>query len=144
MNAPRRPNCPDDEVLQELAAGILSPAMAAQTMQHVARCNTCGAALRRYIREFSEEQSPDDIAILNQLESSTPQWQKRLVRELIGGGKRFPWLKIAPAAVALAVIIFAVIQGPALLADFKLHRAQKEVAAAFTDRRTTLMRLPAV
>jgi len=144
MNAPRRPNCPDDEVLQELAAGILSPAMAAQTMQHVARCSTCGAALRRYIREFSEEQSPDDIAILNQLESSTPQWQKRLVRELIGGGKRFPWLKIAPAAVALAVIIFAVIQGPALLADFKLHRAQKEVAAAFTDRRTTLMRLPAV
>jgi len=144
MNAPRRPNCPDDEVLQELAAGILSPAMAAQTMQHVARCSTCGAALRRYIRELSEEQSPDDIAILNQLESSTPQWQKRLVRELIGGGKRFPWLKIAPAAVALAVIIFAVIQGPALLADFKLHRAQKEVAAAFTDRRTTLMRLPAV
>jgi len=144
MNAPRRPNCPDDEVLQELAAGILSPAMAAQTMQHVARCSTCGAALRRYIREFSEEQSPADIAILNQLESSTPQWQKRLVRELIGGGKRFPWLKIAPAAVALAVIIFAVIQGPALLADFKLHRAQKEVAAAFTDRRTTLMRLPAV
>jgi len=144
MNAPRRPNCPDDEVLQELAAGILSPAMAAQTMQHVARCSTCGAALRRYIREFSEEQSPADIAILNQLESSRPQWQKRLVRELIGGGKRFPWLKIAPAAVALAVIIFAVIQGPALLADFKLHRAQKEVAAAFTDRRTTLMRLPAV
>ncbi|HEX3587180.1 MAG TPA: hypothetical protein VH024_14355, partial [Candidatus Angelobacter sp.] len=78
MNGLRRPNCPEDEVIQELAAGILSPAMAEQTMQHVARCNTCGAALRRYIREFSEKQSPDDIAILNQLESSKPQWQKRL------------------------------------------------------------------
>jgi tetratricopeptide (TPR) repeat protein len=144
MNAPRRPNCPDDEVLQELAAGILSPAMAGQTMQHVARCNTCGAALRRYIREFSEEQSPDDIAILNQLESSKPQWQKRLVRELIGGGKRFPWLKAAPAAVALAVVIFAVIQGPALLADYKVKKAATQVASAFTERRTTLMRLPAV
>lgn len=144
MSAPRRPNCPNDDVLQELAAGILSPAMAEQTMQHVARCNICGAALRRYIREFSEEQSPGDIAILKQLESSKPQWQKRLVRELIGGGRRFPWLKIAPAAVALAAVIFAVIQGPALLAEFKLHRAQKEVAAAFTERRTTLMRLPAV
>jgi tetratricopeptide (TPR) repeat protein len=144
MNAPRRPNCPDDEVLQELAAGILSPAMAGQTMQHVARCNTCGAALRRYIREFSEEQSPDDIAILNQLESSKPQWQKRLVRELMGGGKRFPWLKIAPAAVALAVAIFAVIQGPALLADYKVKKAATQVASAFMERRTTLMRLPAV
>jgi hypothetical protein len=144
MNAPRRPNCFDDEVLQELAAGILSPAMAEQTMQHVARCTTCGAALRRYIREFSEEQSPNNIAILNQLESSKPQWQKRLVRELIGGGRRFPWLKIAPAAMALAAVIFAVVQGPVLLAEFKLHRAQKEVAAAFTERRTTLMRLPAV
>src|SRR6478672_11427832 len=144
MNAPRRPNCPDDEVIQELAAGILSPAMAEQTMHHVARCNTCGAALRRYIREFSEEQSPDDIAILHQLESSKPQWQKRLVRELIAGGRRFPWVKIAPAAVALALVIFAVIQGPALLADFKVKKAAKLVATAFTDRRTTLMRLPAV
>jgi len=144
MNAPRRPNCPDDELLQELAAGILSPAMAEQTMHHVARCNTCGAALRRFIREFSEEQSPDDIAILNQLESSKPQWQKRLVLELIGGGKWFSWLKIAPAAVALAVIVFAVIQIPALLAGFKVKKAQEQVAAAFTERRTTLMRLPAV
>ena len=144
MNAPRRPNCPDDEVLQELAAGILSPAMAEQTMQHVARCNTCSAALRRYIREFSEEQSPDDIAILNQLESSKPQWQKRLVRELIGGGRRFPWLKLAPAAVALAAVIFGFVEGPALWARYQLHRAQEQVAAAFVDRRTTLMRLPGV
>jgi len=144
MNAPRRPNCPDDEVIQELAAGILSPAMAEQTMHHVARCNTCGAALRRYIREFSEEQSPDDIAILNQLESSKPQWQKRLVRKLIGGGSWFPWLKIAPAAVALAAVVFAVVKGPALLADFKVKKAQRQVATAFTERRTTLMRLSGV
>jgi len=144
MNAPRRPNCPDDELLQELAAGILAPAMAEQTMHHVARCNTCSAALRRYIREFSEEQSPDDIAILNQLESSKPQWQKRLVRKLIGDGSWFPWLKLAPAAVALAVVIFAVIQGPGLLADFKVKKAATQVASAFAERRTTLMRLPGV
>jgi hypothetical protein len=144
MNAPRRPNCPDDEVLQELAAGILSPAMAQQTMQHVARCKTCGAALRRYIQEFSSEQSPEDIAILNQLQSSKPRWQKRLVRKLVGGAPRFLWLKIAPATLGLAAVIFAVIQGPALWAGFQLHQAQKQVAAAFADRRTTEMRLPSV
>ncbi|HEY1525591.1 MAG TPA: CHAT domain-containing protein [Candidatus Angelobacter sp.] len=144
MNAPQRPNCPDDEVLQELAAGIGSPALAQQTMQHVARCKTCGTALRRYIQEFSSEQSPDDIAILNQLQSSKPQWQKRLVRKLIGGAPRFLWLKIAPATLGLAAVIFVVIQGPALWTGFGLHQAQKQVAAAFADRRTTEMRLPSV
>jgi CHAT domain-containing protein len=144
MNPPPGQNCPDEEVLQELAAGIGSPELARQTMQHVARCSTCGAVLRRYIREFSDEQSPDDVAILKQLQSSRPQWQKRLVRELIGGRKRFPWLKLVPAAAALAVAVLVVVQGPALLAEFRVKQAQKQTAAAFTERRTTEMRLPSV
>jgi CHAT domain-containing protein len=143
MNAPQ-PHCPDDEVLQELAAGILAPALAEQTMLHVAECKTCGPALRRYLNEFSEEQSPENIKILTQLQSSRPQWQKRLVRELIGGGRRFPWLKLVPATAALAAVIFGVIQGPALLVEYRVKQAQKEVAAAFVERRTTPSRLPAV
>jgi CHAT domain-containing protein len=143
MNAPR-PDCPDDDVLQELAAGILAPALAQQTMLHVAECRLCSSALKQYLKEFSDEQSPENIAILNQLQSSKPQWQKKLVRELIGGGSRFSWLKLVPAAVALAAIVFAVVQGPALLSDFKVKQAQKEVAAAFVERRTTSSRLPSV
>ena len=96
MNDPR-PNCPDNDVLQELAAGILAPAMAEQTMLHVAECKSCGPILRQYLREFSDEQSPENIAILKELQSSKPAWQKKLVRELIGGGRRFPWLKLVPA-----------------------------------------------
>jgi tetratricopeptide (TPR) repeat protein len=143
MNHPR-PNCPDDDVLQELAAGILAPAMAQQTMLHAAECKSCGPTLRQYLREFSDEQSPENIAILKELQSSKPAWQKKLVRELIGGGRRFPWLKFVPASVALATVIFGVIQGPALWAAFQLHQAKKEVAAAFVERRTTLSRLPQV
>jgi hypothetical protein len=139
-----RPNCPDNDVLQELAAGILAPAMAEQTMLHVAECKFCGPILRQFLREFSEEQSPENIAILKQLQSSKPEWQKKLVRESIGGGRRFPWLKLVPATVALATVIFGVVQGPALWAVFQLHQAQKEVATAFVERRTTLSRLPAV
>jgi CHAT domain-containing protein len=144
MNAPPNQNCPEADVLQELAAGIGSPELAQQTMQHVARCATCSAALRRYISEFSEEQSPENAALFNQLQSSKPQWQKRLVRDQIGGGKRFPWLKLVPAMAALAVAIFAVIQGPSLFADFKINQAQKQIATAFAGRRTTEMRLPSV
>jgi hypothetical protein len=140
----RRPNCPDNDVLQELAAGILAPAMAEQTMLHVAECKFCGPTLRQYLREFSEEQSPENIAILKQLQSSKPAWQKKLVRESIGGRPPFRWLKLVPATVALAAVIFAFIQGPAMLAAFQLHQAQKQVAAAFAERRTTAMRLPSV
>lgn len=143
MNAPR-PNCPENDVLQELAAGILAPAMAEQTMLHVAQCRFCGPILRQYLKEFSEEQSPENIAILKQLQSSKPEWQKKLVRELTGGGRPFRWLKLVPATAALAAVIFAVVQGPALWAGFELHQAKKAVAAAFVVKRTTPMRLPSV
>jgi len=143
MSAPR-PNCPDNDVLQELAAGILAPAMAEQTMLHVAECKSCGPILRQYLNEFSDEQSPENIAILKQLQSSKPAWQKRLVRQLIGGARPFRWLKLVPTTAALAAIIFGVVQGPDLWAGFQLHRAQKEVAAAFEERRTTTMRLSSV
>src|SRR5467141_3975882 len=119
MNAPR-PNCPDDDVLQELAAGILAPALAQQTMLHVAECRVCSSALKQYLKEFSDEQAPENIAILSQLQSSKPRGQEKLVRKLIGGGSRFSWLKLVPATAALAAIVFAVVQGPAVLSDFKV------------------------
>ena len=140
----QRPSCPDDDVLQELAAGILAPAMAEQTMLHVAECKSCGPTLRQYLKEFSEEQSPENIAILKQLHSSKPVLQKKLVRQLIGGGRRFFWLKPVPATAALVVVIFGLVLGSALWPGFQLHKAQKEVAAAFVERRTTTMRLTSV
>lgn len=140
MNVPQ-PKCPDNDVLQELAAGILAPAMAEQTMLHVAECKLCGPTLRQFLKEFSEEQSPENIAILNQLQSSKPSWQKKLVRKLIGGGRPFPWLKLVPTTVALAAVIFGVVQGPALWAGFQVKQAQKAVATAFVQRRTTPLRL---
>ena len=144
MSTVPRENCPDQELLQELAAGIGSPELAQRTMQHVARCRTCAAALRRYIREFSPEQSPEDIAILNQLKSSRPDWQKKLVREQLGGKKGFRWLKLAPAGVAFAAAVLGAFAGPTLLGNFKVMQANKQVAAAFAERRTTEMRLTAV
>jgi CHAT domain-containing protein len=143
MNMPR-PKCPDDDILQELAAGVLAPALAEQTMLHVADCKVCAPAFRRYLKEFSEEQPPENIAILNQLQSAKPEWQKKLVRQSMGGGNRFLWMKLVPATAALAAVIFAVVWGPMLLSEFKVKQAQKAVAAAFAERRTTPMRLTSV
>ena len=143
MNEPR-PKCPDNDVLQELAAGILAPAMAEQTMLHVAECPSCGPTLRQYLREFSDEQSPENIAILKQLKSSKPRWQKKLVRKLIGGGGSFRWLKLVPATAALAAVIFGFVEGPGLWTDFQLRQAKTAVATAFVVKRTTPMRLTSV
>ncbi len=144
MNPAMHRPCPDDEVLQELAAGISSPEQAEQTMQHVARCSICGPALRRYVREFSAEETPENTRILAQLESSKPEWQRRLAKKLVGRPRRATWLKMAPAFAGLAVAILAVIEGPAFMADLKIKKAQSGAAAAFAVRRTTEMRLPSV
>lgn len=138
------PHHPDDELLQEIAAGIASPELAEKTMQHVSRCNICGPALQRYIREFAGDESPDNVRILAQLQSSKPEWQRRLVKKLLGGPRRTPWMKIVPAFAVLAVAILAIVQVPYLMASLKLSKAQKQVATAFADRRTTEMRLTSV
>src|SRR5947209_663584 len=142
MNLPPVRSCPDDELLQELAAGVSSPELAEQTMQHASRCPTCGPILRRYLHEFSAEEIPDNARIIAHLKSSDRAWQRRLVRKAMPK-HRAPWLKLVPAFVALAVAIVALVTGPSLVAEYKIQQAQKRAAAAFADRRTTEMRLPA-
>lgn len=136
--------CPDHEVLQEVAAGIGSPELAEQIQQHVSRCSICAPMFRRYLREFSDEVSPENARILEQLKSAKLEWQRRLVRKAIGRPGRGTWLKIVPAFAVLAVAIFAVVMGPSLLAQFKISKAKKLVGTAFASRRTTAMRLTSV
>ncbi|HEU4415274.1 MAG TPA: CHAT domain-containing tetratricopeptide repeat protein [Candidatus Angelobacter sp.] len=141
MNAPPYRNCPGDEVLQELAAGISSPELAAQIMPHVARCETCGPAFRRYLQEFSDETSPENARIRAQLQSSKPKWQKKLVRDAIGRPRKAPWMKLVPALVMLGLVVAAIFAAPGLMGEYKIHQAQKQTAEAFAARRTTKMRL---
>ncbi|HZU32170.1 MAG TPA: hypothetical protein VFB79_13720, partial [Candidatus Angelobacter sp.] len=128
-------NCPDDEALLELAAGIGSQELAQQTMKHVAVCPTCAATLRMYIADLSDEQSLENLAIIKQLKSSTSKWQARLVAEKVVPKPRFPWLRVAPAALALAILIFAVAFGPGLLASYSAKKSLNLTAAAFGQRR---------
>ena len=130
MNEPRL-NCPDNDVLQELAAGILASAMAEQTMLHVAECKACAHILKQYLNEFSEEQTPENIAILKQLQSSRPGWQKKLVRQLIRRDDPFRWLKLVAAPATLAAVVFGGIQVPELWTGFQVGKAQEAIGATF-------------
>jgi pentatricopeptide repeat protein len=139
MKAPYHP-CPDDEVLQEVAAGLAAQELAERTWQHASRCAICGPALKRYVRDFSDEPRPENARILAQLKSSTPEWQRRLVREF-GTQKRARWPRFIPVFAAFTAVLVAVLLGPPLFQAYKLNQAKKEVAAAFAERRTVETRL---
>lgn len=100
-----RPDCPSEDDLRNLAAGLCPPEMAPTLTDHAATCDHCGPILRMYTEDFqvdfagaapsalsdealsataqgSEAQSKEDRAVLAKLKSSSEGWQKKLVREL--------------------------------------------------------------
>ena len=141
------PGCPADNILQELAAGICDPEIAETSTEHAAHCDFCGPRLSLYVREFSDSTAPEDTAILEQLETSKPKWQKKFVREnILSADERpkrslfsglWPKMALATAAAAVAVGIFFFLRRPD-----DLTQAQKLVADAYSERRTTEMRFP--
>jgi len=141
------PGCPAEETLQELAAGIGSPETAEATTEHAAHCDFCGPVLNRYLKEFSESVEQEDAAILKNLETSKTAWQKKFVRENFAVAKKeskralfsgfWPKLVAVPALAAVAVGVYFVVRP----AD-DLQKAQKLVASAYSERRTTEMRFP--
>ncbi len=135
------PGCPAEETLQELAAGICPPDSAESATEHAAHCNYCGPLLGKYMREFSEELETEDAAILKQLESSKPKWQKKFVERMFPPAPR-PWFGFWPRmATAVAGVAGAAWLALPLILPNDLSQAQRLVASAYGERRTTEMRL---
>lgn len=155
MNTTRHPGCPEETALQELAAGICPPETAEATAQHASRCDFCGPLLNRYLKEFSDDLSTEDAAILKELESSKPGWQKKFVRQHLGSSQdksersffaRF-WPALTAATAAIAVAITVVV--PTLMSsDLKKVNQLVADASVVTDasgaKRTIEMRLTSV
>lgn len=76
------PECPSDDALRQLAAGLTPDDVAAKLTQHAATCNHCGPLLRTYTEIFSDDFSPEEQAVLKNLKSSDEQWQKKLAKKL--------------------------------------------------------------
>src|SRR5262249_47357868 len=140
------PGCPAEETLQELAAGIGPPEITEATTEHAAHCDYCGPVLSRYLREFSEPLEEEDAAILKNLETSKAGWQKKFVRENFATQKKSKWtlfsgfwpkMVTAAACLGVAVGLYFVLSGPD-----DLQKAQRLVASAYSERRTTEMRFP--
>lgn len=143
MNKTRYPGCPAETMLQELAAGISPPESAEETAEHAAHCDFCGPVLNQYLKEFSDDLDAEDAALARELETSKPKWQKKFVRQVLVPRKpaRSFWLRLAPIA-AMAVIAAGIVLWQRQHDD--LSKAQKLVASAYGERRTTEMRLTSV
>jgi len=76
------PDCPAADSLRDLAAG-LSSADSPRLIQHAAQCPHCGPILRAYTEDFSDDLSPEDHALLQQLKSSSQEWQKELAQKML-------------------------------------------------------------
>ena len=139
------PGCPAEETLQDLAAGIVPSESIEAITEHAAHCDFCGPILARYMREFSETLDEEESDLLAQLRSSKPSWQKQFVREYIKpaeekqGWSFFAgfWPRLATAGIAVVAVAFGLYS---FLHQDNLSQAQKLVASAYSERRTTEMR----
>ncbi|HYX52836.1 MAG TPA: hypothetical protein VE783_05250, partial [Candidatus Limnocylindrales bacterium] len=159
MNSGPHPDCPEEKVLQEIAAEARpADAYAENVLHHAAQCPHCGPILSQYLAEFSDQPVPE-LQALNQNEETA--WQNALARELANKSRpksapplperdrnvlRFPvWARItAWAAPIAAVVVMAVFWGPGLYGKYELKKANDLVAADYAKHRTTLMKLPGV
>jgi tetratricopeptide (TPR) repeat protein len=80
------PDCPNKEDIRLLAAGLCSDAIATRLTQHAASCDHCGALLRSFVEDFSDDFSPEEQAMLDRLSSASPKWQLQTARKMLQVG----------------------------------------------------------
>lgn len=160
------PNCPEDRVLEDVAAGTSSPEVERQIVRHISQCDVCGPRFRAFLRmESRDPLSAAETSIFNQLKTSSPVYQNRWLAKqgIIPSPPVRPadkkddtampvhadvhheikWLpRLAFAGAGLAAVIAGFIWVPTVLAKMELRRADKTVAEAYAARRTTEMRYP--
>ena len=155
MSATPHPDCPGEEILQEIAAGLTSAEMSEYHTRHISSCDYCGPVLKRYLHEFSTETNPEDEALLAELQTSTPKWQKEFVsrhvapiaaentKSVTWGRLRdsLSWPKLIAFSAATAAIAVMVIVG---MSYRRSENANQLVASVALERRTTEMRLTSV
>ncbi len=149
----RNPNseCYSDNEIQNVAAGMVEPEAAAPILQHAAQCDHCGPLLNQYFEIFSEESSPEIEALLDQLPSSKPGWERKKASE-IAARMRPPapsptwWERVlrprilATAGGLASLVIPMFIIGPGLMEAWQLKKEQKLVAVAYAKKRVNPMR----
>jgi len=163
------PECPSDDTLRQLAAGLTPDDAAPALARHAATCNHCGPLLRTYTEDFSDDFSPEEKAALANLQSAAADWQKNIAQEMLEASgvqaaaaretdtqpaprkpsaktttehKPFFWKWVLVPAI-VAVVAVAAITFPVYLAGRDTpEKAEALLAQAATEKRIMDMRWP--
>lgn len=162
--------CPDQEALEEYAAGLCLPDTALQVRTHAAQCDFCAPLLKEFLEDFSGDLPVHAKDVLDQLPASKPEWRQKFVRERIIPRPGFLsrvaarvknvlvrftawpfWSKVIPAGGLAYAVLAATGLGSAVLVSmvtvpwavnkYELHHAQVLAAAAYKDGRPSEMRV---
>ena len=84
------PDCPSENDLRQLAAGLCTDALAAKLTQHAATCDHCGPLLKAYTEDFSDDFTAEEQTALASLQSSSAKWQKETARKMLAAAETSP------------------------------------------------------
>ncbi|HLK06587.1 MAG TPA: hypothetical protein VKV30_01535 [Candidatus Angelobacter sp.] len=159
VNTVSSPNCPCEEDLRNLAAGLCAEPIATELTAHASNCERCGPLLQEYIEDFSDDVTPEEQAFLNQLRTASPEYRQHAAREMLSremlqkklvtpepvpatDWRRFfswKWILIpATAVIAMAAITFPVY----LARRDSPEKVERLLAQAYSNPRTIEMRWP--
>jgi tetratricopeptide (TPR) repeat protein len=101
------PNCPAATEWAELAAGLVGEGRRNELLAHAGGCDACGAVFGEVMSDFSMDLTEAEISLLASLESSRPEWQRKMAGRMADISRDRPvrsgaWL--AKAAVALLAV----------------------------------------
>jgi tetratricopeptide (TPR) repeat protein len=151
--------CPSEDALRQLAAGLTPDDIAPALTRHAATCDHCGPLLRTFTEDFSDDFSPEEQAVLNNLQSSSAAWQRNTARQMLKAagagavatpaaraksaakslGRSFSWKWFLIPATA-AVFAIAVLSIWYTQRDTP-EKVEKLLAQAYTEQRTIEMRV---
>jgi len=151
----RTPQCPDEQVLWELASGVLSSEQSEPVLKHVVACDHCGSAMRQAVAAFDEDPGQSEKAILAQLETSKPALQAELARRLAAAQSVAATSAVLPILtrkrrISEIVFKFAAVAAVAALAwlGFRTYSHERSsytnrlLAQSYVAQRTLEIRIP--
>jgi CHAT domain-containing protein/cytochrome c-type biogenesis protein CcmH/NrfG len=141
--------CPSDEEWMNVVAGIEHKEVSEKMLDHAAHCDHCGPVVHRLTREFSESASPEETRIVENLASSSPDWQRSMAARLsVSTGYRshdtrrslpsWAWKLLTFGSIAVvltAVVIWVVFPWPQ-------RRVERLLADSYTQHRNLEPRIP--
>src|SRR5262249_5363106 len=83
-SAPRKADCPPEELWLSLTAGLLNAEQVAQGLLHAANCDHCGPILRTATLDIGNDLMPEEKSLVDSLISDGERGRRALAKRLSG------------------------------------------------------------